>query len=113
MLFQFYDDKNKLRLVKLKQKAQLTKKLTKDLQELTNTVLSILKKISSMNSLNKIHTNKVDNLFISPEAVKDAFQTNLLKRMEDIKSGVEKESTMIDTKPKRTFGGAFSALNNI
>jgi hypothetical protein len=69
VLFGFYDDKNKMRLLKLKEKAMLTKKLTKDLQELTNTILSILYKIGSMSSLSKIHTKKVDNLFIKPEQV--------------------------------------------
>lgn len=61
----------------------LTKKLTKDIQELTNTILSILYKIGSMSSLSKIHTKKVNNLFIKPEQVEEAFKASLMKRLAD------------------------------
>ena len=64
-----------------------------------------------MNSLNALHTKKAENLYITPEQVKEAFAKNLAQRKEDEQNkGEDGEASLIDTKQKPK--GVFSGLGN-
>ena len=80
-LFQFYDGKNKTRLRKLRMKAQVTKRLTHDLHQLSLTVSSILKKIGSMGSLNIYNEQKMEKLVLTETDLRKVLKSAIAKKM--------------------------------
>ena len=75
-LFAYYDNRNKTRLRKLREKATVTQQQTEDLRILASSVLSILQKIAhfgQQGSLKKQHTKKVEQLLITKKDIEKAF----------------------------------------
>jgi len=70
MLFKYYDNRNKSRLRKLREKAKTTSKLTDDLKQLAITVSTILNKIDAngqKGGLRAAAKKEYDNLVLTEE----------------------------------------------
>ena len=63
-------------------KAQVTKKLTQDLHQLSLTVSSILKKIASMGSLNVYQEEKMEGLVETDYDLKKALKYALMRKLQ-------------------------------
>jgi len=72
-LFKYYDNRNKTRLRKLRDKAKTTVSQTEELRILASRVLSILKKISDMGSLKGKHRINTQKVLVTADDIKESY----------------------------------------
>lgn len=68
-LFQYYDNRNKTRLRKLKNKATITENQTNDLRVLANQVLSILRKAISEGLKRSLKPGNIEKMIMPQEEI--------------------------------------------
>ena len=94
MLFKFYDNRNKSRLRKLRQKASITSKLTEDLMQLAISVSTILNKIDDngqKGGLRAAAAKEFNNLVLSEEDLKKHIASGIKGLMTKLKADREDE----------------------
>ena len=88
MLFKYYDNRNKSRLRKLREKAKTTSKLTNDLKQLAITVSTILNKIDDngqKGGLRAAQKKEFDNLVLSEDDLKKHIASGIKGLMSKMK----------------------------